>query len=111
MASRCPPSSRHQRIEALWGPDMDRSLLRAYVVELIGTFAVVFFGAGVVCVNYVTTPMGQQPATANLLGMQPGLAGIALAQGLVLAVALSVTVPVAGGYLNPARARMSWVFT
>src|SRR5947209_9518376 len=110
MASRCPPSSRHQRIEALWGPDMDRSLLRAYLVELLGTFAVVFFGAGVVCVNYVTTPSGQQPATANLLGMQPGLVGIALAHGLILAVVLAVTVPVTGGYLNPAVSLMLWVF-
>ena len=89
---------------------MDRSLLRAYLVELLGTFAVVFFGAGVVCVNYVTTPSGQQPATANLLGMQPGLVGIALAHGLILAVVLAVTVPVTGGYLNPAVSLMLWVF-
>jgi aquaporin Z len=87
---------------------MDRSLLRVYIVELIGTFALVFFGAGVVCVNYMTTPAGQH--AAPLLNFQPGLVGIALAQGLVLAVVLSATVPVSGGYLNPAVALMLWVF-
>jgi len=89
---------------------MERSLLRAYVVELIGTFALVFFGAGVVCVNTMTTPSGQQPGTAGLLSLQPGLVGIALAQGLILTVMLSATVPVSGGYLNPAVALMLWVF-
>jgi aquaporin TIP len=89
---------------------MDRTLLRAYVVELIGTFALVFFGAAVVCVNYMTTPSGQQPGSATLLAFQPGLVGIALAQGLILAVVLSITVPVSGGYLNPAVALMLWVF-
>jgi glycerol uptake facilitator-like aquaporin len=89
---------------------MDRSLLRAYVVELIGSFALVFFGAGVVCVNAMTTPSGQAPGATALLSVQPGLVGIALAQGLILAVALSVTVPVSGGYLNPAISLMLWVF-
>jgi len=89
---------------------MDRSLPRAYIIELIGTFALVYFGAGVVCVNYMTTPSGQQPGTTGLLSLQPGLVGIALAQGFILAAVLSVTLPVSGGYLNPAVALMLWVF-
>jgi glycerol uptake facilitator-like aquaporin len=89
---------------------MQRSLVRAYIIELIGAFTLVYFGAGVVCVNYLTTPAGQQPGMANLLGLQPGLVGIALAQGLLLAVLLAVTVPLSGGYLNPAIAIMLWVF-
>ena len=89
---------------------MQRSLLRAYIVELIGAFALVYFGAGVVCVNYLTTPAGQQPGMTNLLGFQPGLVGIALAQGLLYAGLLAVTLPVSGGYLNPAIAIMLWVF-
>jgi aquaporin Z len=88
---------------------MDRSILRAYVVELLGTFGLVFFAAGVVCVHWMTTPLDQQPNTSTLLGLQPGLVGIALTQGLILAVLLSVTVPVSGGYLNPAVALLLWL--
>jgi aquaporin TIP len=89
---------------------MQRSLVRAYLIELIGAFLLVYLGAGVVCVNYLTTPTGQQPGTATLLGFQPGLVGIALTQGLVLAGLLAVTLPVSGGCLNPAIAIMLWVF-
>jgi glycerol uptake facilitator protein len=89
---------------------MDSNLRRAYLIELIGTFALVYISAGVVCVNYMTTLSGQQPGTASLLGHQPGLVGIALAQGLILAAALAVTVPLSGGYLNPAITLMLWVF-
>jgi aquaporin Z len=89
---------------------MNKPLLRAYVVELLGTFAVVFFGAGVICVNYLTTPTGQQPGTTAVLGHQPGLVGLALTQGLIYAVMLTATVPIAGGFLNPAITITLWVF-
>jgi aquaporin Z len=89
---------------------MDKNLRRAYLIELLGTFALVYFSAGVVCVNYLTTPAGQEPGSAALLPYQPGLVGIALAQGLILAALLTVTVPLSGGYLNPAVALMLWVF-
>jgi aquaporin Z len=89
---------------------MQQSLVRAYIVELIGAFLLVYLGAGVVCVNYLTTPTGQQPGMSTLLGFQPGLIGIALTQGLVLAGLLAVTLPVSGGGLNPAIAIMLWVF-
>src|SRR5438067_4035541 len=89
---------------------MDSNLRRAYLIELIGTFALVYISAGVVCVNQMTTPSGQEPGTASLTGHQPGLVGIALAQGLILAAALAVTVPLSGGYLNPAITLMLWVF-
>ena len=39
-----------------WGRLMDKTLWRAYLIELIGTFALVYFGAGVVCVNHMTLP-------------------------------------------------------
>jgi glycerol uptake facilitator-like aquaporin len=87
---------------------MDKNLVRAYLVEMIGAFALVYFGAGAVCVNQLATPAGQQPPVLN--GHQPGLVGIALAQGLILAVMLAVTVPVSGGYLNPGITIMLWVF-
>jgi MIP family channel proteins len=79
---------------------MDKNLMRAYFAELIGSFALVFLGAGAVCVNYLTgDPL-----------MRPGLVGIALAQGLALAAALSVTLHISGGYLNPAVTLMLWSF-
>jgi glycerol uptake facilitator-like aquaporin len=89
---------------------MDRDIRRAYFVELIGTFALVYISAGVVCVNHLTTPSGQEPGKTALYGDQPGLVGIALAQGLILAAALLVTVPLSGGFLNPAITLMLWVF-
>jgi aquaporin Z len=87
---------------------MEPRLPRAYVIELVGTFAVVYIGAGVVCVNQVTTAVGQHAGTAPLTLHQPGLFGMALAQGLMFALMLAVTVPYSGGYLNPALTLMLW---
>lgn len=78
---------------------MDKNM-RAYVAELVGTFAVVFVSAGAVCANYVF------PSDLP----RPGLVGIALATGLVYAVALAATLSLSGGYLNPAITLMLWVF-
>jgi aquaporin Z len=79
---------------------MDKNLIRAYTAELIGTFALVFVGAGAVCVNRMT----------DVPEMRPGLVGIALANGLIYAVALSVTLHISGGFLNPAVTLMLWSF-
>jgi glycerol uptake facilitator protein len=105
---------------------MDQNLRRAYLVELIGTFALVYFSAGVVCVNTMTAPtkdpaavtreeikskdIRENPGLSSVQAHQPGLLGIALAQGLILAAMLSVTLPLSGGYLNPAVTLMLWVF-
>jgi glycerol uptake facilitator-like aquaporin len=89
---------------------MDRSLIRAYVLELVGTFTLVFFGAAVVCVNQLTAPAGAPTGTGVLHAHQPGLVGIALGQGLSLAVLLAATVSVSGGCLNPALTLTLWVF-
>ncbi len=84
---------------------------RTALVELVGTFGLVVFSAGVVCVNQMTTPASTQPAGVTPLTLhQPGLVGVALAQGLSLAVLLSLTVPVSGGWLNPAIVLMLWAF-
>jgi glycerol uptake facilitator-like aquaporin len=88
---------------------MDATLRRGLVSELLGTFAVVYFSAGAVCVNFLTTT-GTQPVAAPLHALQPGLIGIALASGLIVAAALAVTVPLSGGFLNPAITLMLWVF-
>jgi len=81
---------------------MNRSLARAYLLELLGTFGLVYFAAGAVCVSHLTA--GAQP------GQQLGLVGIALAQGLLYGVALAATFHVSGGGLNPAITVMLWVF-
>src|SRR5262245_43253825 len=59
------------------------------VAELIGTFALCFIGAGGICTN-----------AGN--GGQVGLVGIAIAHGLVLSIAVSATMAISGGQLNPA---------
>lgn len=74
---------------------------RAYLAELIGTFALVYIGAGVVCTSALARESGSN---------QPYLLGIALAQGFILAAALSFTINVSGGYLNPAVTLTLWVF-
>jgi aquaporin Z len=81
---------------------MDKHL-RPAVIELIGTFALVFLGAGTVCVTHLL-------AAPNPIQIQSNLVAVALAQGFILAALLSTTVPVSGGYLNPAVALMLWVF-
>jgi aquaporin Z len=88
---------------------MDTALRRGLGAEFLGTFAVVYFSAGAVCVNYLTTT-GTQPIVSGLHAEQPGLIGIALAQGLTVAAALAVTIRLSGGYLNPAITLMLWVF-
>jgi MIP family channel proteins len=75
---------------------MDRTL-RACCAEFLGTFVLVFLSAGAVCAAYLP------------LNVPPGVLAIAVAQGLALAVTLSATARVAGGYLNPAVTVALWV--
>jgi aquaporin TIP len=89
---------------------MEPRLPRAYAIELLGTFALVLISAGVVCVNQATTPEGARAGLAPLTLHQPGLFGLALAQGLIFGAMLAVTVPYSGGYLNPALTLMLWCF-
>ncbi len=62
---------------------------KAMIAEAIGTFALVFVGAGSICLNEYT-------------GHGVGLIGVALAHGLILSVAVSATAAISGGHLNPA---------
>lgn len=89
---------------------MDKKLLRDYLIELVGTFLFVAAAAGVTCANHLTLPAGQSAGTSPLTLHQPGVLGMAVAQGLVWAVALALTAPVTGGYLNPALTLMLWLF-
>lgn len=79
---------------------------RAYLVELIGTFLLVFFSAGVVLTAYMDVDPTKYPA-----GRLPfdHLLGVALAQGAVLAVVLSFSTRKSPGCLNPAVTLALWV--
>jgi MIP family channel proteins len=65
------------------------SLSRRFLAELIGTFALVFFGA-----------------SASIAAVYPGsgvgLTGVAIAHGIVLAIGVTATMHISGGHLNPA---------
>lgn len=65
------------------------TLVRNCLAELFGVFALTFIGGGAIVVDYVTNGA-------------VGLVGIALAHGLALAVAVSATMNVSGGHINPA---------
>jgi aquaporin Z len=63
--------------------------------EFVGTLALIFIGAGSVVI-------------LNAQGA-PGLVGIALAQGLVFAIMISVLAHISGGHFNPAVTISAWV--
>ena len=66
------------------------NLLKSAVAEAVGTFFLCFIGGGAIVIN------------AHLGASGPGLLGIAIAHGLALAIAVSATMKVSGGQINPA---------
>lgn len=62
---------------------------KALIAEFIGTFTLIFVGVGAIAGNFLN-------------GGSTGLAGIALAHGLAIAVMVSATAAISGGHLNPA---------
>jgi MIP family channel proteins len=66
--------------------------------EFIGTFALIFFGAGAVCVDFQLRSSG---------GLSP--LGIALAAGLAMAIMVSALSHISGGHFNPAITIAFWV--
>jgi len=68
---------------------MNKDIWRASVAELVGTFALVFIGAGAVCANDWTAG-------------KVGILGIALAHGLVLMAMIYAVGHISGTHINPA---------
>ena len=68
---------------------MPQPIWKAGLAELIGTFALIFMGAGSILADAMT-------------GGKVGLTGIALAHGLAIATMVSATGHLSGGHLNPA---------
>jgi MIP family channel proteins len=66
-----------------------RQTLRPLIAEFIGVFMLVFIGGGAIITN------------ANAM-TSIGLAGIAAAHGLALAIAVTATMSISGGHINPA---------
>jgi MIP family channel proteins len=78
------------------------SKLQKLVAEFVGTFALVFFGAGAICADqYLRTSSSGQSGL--------GLLGIALAYGLTMGVMLSSLGHVSGGHFNPAISIGFWI--
>ncbi|MBO0888376.1 aquaporin [Candidatus Bathyarchaeota archaeon] len=71
-------------------------LARKYVAELLGTFLFVFVGAGSAVASFTF-----DPGASLLIG--------AFANGIGLAVAVSATMSISGGHLNPAVTIGLWL--
>lgn len=75
-------------VESTWRYRPIGGLARPCLAEMLGTFIFVFVGAGAVLVDHWRHDFG--------------LLGVAAAHGLILAVMVTVTLPLGGGHLNPA---------
>lgn len=81
-----------------WGfilPNLGQKL----VAEFIGTFILIFIGAGSICADQALRAGG---------GAGIGLLGIAVAHGLAISIAVSAIGHISGGHINPAVTLAFW---
>ena len=74
------------------------STTQKLIAEFIGTFALIFFGAGAICADQFLHGAGSL-----------GLFGIAAAHGLAIAIMVSALGHISGGHFNPAITIAFWV--
>ncbi len=74
---------------------MEDGWLGRATAEFVGAFALIFFGAGSIVVN---DHLAATPGTPDPFG----LIGIAATHAVVLAIAVSATMNISGGHINPA---------
>jgi aquaporin TIP len=82
---------------------MDHDPLRRGFAEFVGTFALVFIGAGsILSFGKLFAPVLSQSPEAAGVYTGLGLVGVALAHGLAIAVMVSAVGHISGGHFNPA---------